>query len=180
MSNIVFIATSIDGYIADRDNRLDWLNMVPNPNNEDAGFHDFIDRIDVIVMGRNTFETVLSFDGPWPYPKPVYVCSRTLKSVPEHLKDRVSIIEGTPQYITEHLHKKGFNNLYIDGGTLIQDFLYSDMIDELIITKIPILLGGGYPLFSKLPKHVEFNLKSTKTYLDQLVSLQYIRVKTKI
>ena len=83
MTNIVYIATSLDGYIADKEGGLDWLNCVPNPHQDDMGFVDFMNSIDALVMGRNTFETVCGFDMPWPYNKPVFVLSNTLKSIPE-------------------------------------------------------------------------------------------------
>ena len=91
MSNIVYIATSIDGYIAKKDGGLDWLNEVPNPDKSDFGFSNFMDSIDAIIMGRNTFEIVLSF-GEWPYNKPVFVLSNTLKTVPDNLKNKAEIL----------------------------------------------------------------------------------------
>ena len=81
MSNIVFIATSLDGYIADKDGELDWLQSIPNPENLDMGWVDFIERIDAVVMGRNTFDMVCSFDCDWPYSKPVFVLSNSLQSM---------------------------------------------------------------------------------------------------
>lgn len=177
MSNFVYIATSIDGYIADRDNKLDWLQMVPNPEQNDLGFSDFIDRIDAIVMGKNTFETVLGFGCAWPYTKPVFVCSRTIKDVPEDLNGKVSIIQGHPGEISKSLNDKGYKNLYIDGGQTIQSFLEADLIDELILTTIPVLLGGGYPLFGKLPGHQQFELISTETRLGQIVTRSYRKIQ---
>jgi len=86
MPNVVYIATSLDGYIADANGSLDWLNTVPNPDSTDYGFADFMDGIDALVMGRKTFETVLGFGGDWPYSKPVFVLSSTLKALPETLQ----------------------------------------------------------------------------------------------
>jgi dihydrofolate reductase len=83
--NLVFIAKSLDGYIADKDGGIDWLHSIPNPDQIDMGYNKFIDRIDAIVMGRKTYETVCGFDIPWPYTKPVFVVSNTLKEVPEKL-----------------------------------------------------------------------------------------------
>lgn len=177
MANIVYIATSIDGFIADRNNKLDWLEMVPNPEHKDMGFSDFIGRIDAIVMGRNTYETVVGFEGDWPYPKPVFVCSNTLKTVPQELQDKVFLINGSPEEITENLIKRGLQNLYIDGGKTIQNFLKADMIDEMIISQMPVLLGGGYPLFGELTDHKEFELVSSDVLLDQIVSTRYKRKK---
>lgn len=175
MANIVYIGMSIDGYIADREGGLGWLEAVPNPDNMDTGFSAFMERIDAVVMGRNTYETVLGFGGEWPYPKPVFVCSRSLREVPERLDQKVFLIQGSPGEITEQLSARGYRELYIDGGMTIQGFLRDDKIDEMIISSIPVLLGGGIPLFADLPEHREFELISTEILLDQIVSTRYRR-----
>jgi len=175
MANIVYIATSLDGYIADRNNKLDWLQMVPNPENIDTGFNDFLSSVDAIVMGRKTYESVAAMEIEWPYPIPVFVYSRSLKVLPEELKDKVSVIRGEPCEVTAKLNSKGYERLYIDGGKTIQSFLKADLIDQLIITKIPVLLGGGSPLFGPLPGHLEFTLVSVETLLDEMVSITYRR-----
>ncbi len=92
MSNIVYIATSLDGYISDKNGELDRLQMVPNPNNSDFGWTEFLDRIDAVIMGRKTFEKICSFDCDWPYPKPVFVLSRFLKSLPEEYEEKAELI----------------------------------------------------------------------------------------
>ena len=89
MSNIVFIATSLDGYIADKEGGLDWLHSVPNPDNHDMGFSAIMERVDALVMGRNTLDVVLGFGGEWPYSKPVFVLSNTMDKVPEGYEDKV-------------------------------------------------------------------------------------------
>lgn len=174
MANCVYIATSIDGYIADRNNGIAWLEMIPNPGAMEA-FSSFIKRIDAIVMGRNTFETVAGFGGDWPYPKPVFVCSHTLQKVPEKLTGKVSIMQGSPWEITYQLHKQGYSELYIDGGKTIQSFLEADLLDEMTISHIPILLGGGYPLFGALSEPKEFELVSVDILAHQIVSMRYRR-----
>ena len=146
MKNSVYIATSLDGYIADNNSSVDWLCEIPNPDNNDFGFNDFIKSIDAIFMGRNTFQQVLSFYA-WPYPKPVYVLSSTINKLPDELSEKVMILNIGPTEVVERLNNEGLKNLYIDGGQVIQNFLSADLIDELIITTIPILLGGGIPLF---------------------------------
>ena len=93
--NSVFIATSLDGYIADKNDGIDWLNSVPNPDNDDMGYLEFSNRIDALVMGRKTFETVLGFDVDWPYDKPVFVLSNKLKEIPESHKDKAYLVRGT-------------------------------------------------------------------------------------
>ena len=173
--NIVFIARSLDGYIADKNGGLDWLNSVPNPDHLDLGYEKFIKSVDAIVMGRTTFETVCSFDMEWPYKIPVFVLSFSLESLPEDYKDKAEIVLGSLSEILEQIHKKGYKQLYIDGGVTVQNFLKEDLIDELIITTIPILLGGGIPLFGELPKEMEFEHVESHLYLDALVQDCYRR-----
>ena len=172
MANFVYIATSIDGYIAKEDGNIDWLHETPNPTQSDFGFSDFMEKIDFLVMGRSTYEKVLSF-APWPYEKKVYVLSNTLKVVPESLTGKVEFVKGSPKEILAQLNKNGSKNLYIDGGKTIQSFLRKGLIDELIITRIPIILGGGIPLFSKLQKPLKLEHCSTKTYGGGLVKSHY-------
>ncbi|WP_346854774.1 hypothetical protein [uncultured Draconibacterium sp.] len=120
--NYIFIAKSIDGYIADKNGGIDWLHSVPNPDGLDMGYNAFTERIDAIVMGRKTFDVVCSFGIPWPYTKPVFVVSNSLKVVPEAYRGKVELVSGTIPEIVKHIHGKGLDQLYIDGGTLIQSF----------------------------------------------------------
>lgn len=173
--NLVFIAKSLDGYIADKDGGIDWLHSISNPDQIDMGYNKFIDRIDAIVMGRKTYETVCGFDIPWPYTKPVFVVSNTLKEVPANLKGLVEIVNGTLTEILEKVNKKGNKNLYFDGGKLVQSFLKEDLIDELIITTIPVLLGAGIPLFGDLPKLLEFEHIKSELFLGEIVQDSYKR-----
>jgi dihydrofolate reductase len=173
--NKVFIARSLDGYIADKNGGLDWLNATPNPDHLDMGYENFIKGVDAIVMGRTTFEMVCSFDIKWPYKIPVFVLSNSMKSLPEGFEDRAEIVNGPLSEILEQIHKKGYNQLYIDGGVTVQNFLKEDLIDELIITTIPILLGGGFPLFGELPREMEFEHVESHQYLDALVQDSYRR-----
>ena len=176
--NRVFIARSLDGYIADRKGGLDWLNLIPNPDQKDLGYESFIKEIDAIVMGRQTFQTVLGFDMEWPYPVPVFILSSSLESVPENLKGKVEILKGTPTEILEQIHLRGYKRLYIDGGLTIQRFLKEDLIDEIIISTIPILLGGGVPLFGELPEALEFEHVRSELYLDAVVQDHYKRIRS--
>lgn len=173
--NSVFIASSIDGYISDRNGEIDWLNTIPNPDMDDMGYTEFTNNIDALVMGRTTFETVCGFDVDWPYDKPVFVLSNKLNEIPESHKGKAFLIKGTLAEILEHVYEKGYHRLYIDGGTTIRNFLKADLIDEMIITSIPILLGGGSPLFIELPKEQRFKLIKSKTFLNQIVQNHYIR-----
>ncbi|KAB0301227.1 dihydrofolate reductase [Vibrio fortis] len=175
MSNIVFIATSLDGYIADKEGGIDWLHSVPNPDNNDLGYNALMERVDALVMGRNTMDIVLSFGIDWPYTKPVYVLSNTLTKVPAELEGKVFLVQGELSSIISDLNEKGLKDLYIDGGVTIQNFLKEDLIDEMIITTIPVLLGGGAPLFGELKSPLNFELKQSKTHLGQIVQSQFIR-----
>ncbi len=175
MANIVFIATSMDGYIADKNGCLDWLHTVPNPDNIDMGFEPLLERVDALVMGRNTFETVLSFGVEWPYNKPVFVLSHTMTKVPDGYEDKVFLMKGELVDVINNLNKQGYQDLYIDGGITIQNFLKQDLIDELIISVIPTLLGGGAPLFGELSDIQRYQLIESKVYLDSVVQTCYQR-----
>ena len=174
MTNYVYIATSLDGFIATSDGRLDWLEKIPNPSQSDYGYGEFIKSIDAIVMGRKTFEKVLTF-GQWVYDKPVFILSNSLTNLPEPIREFAEIIRGDIKEIITQLNQKGYKNLYIDGGRVIQSFLQEDLIDEIIITLVPILLGKGVPLFGKLEQHLQFRHKTTEIYDHTLVKSHYTR-----
>jgi dihydrofolate reductase len=177
MSNIVYIATSLDGYIADKDGGLDWLQSIPNPDNLDMGWKNFIDRIDALVMGRKTFEKVCSFDCDWPYSKPVFVLSNSMKSIPEGYEGKAEPIKGSLSEVIDKIQQRGYKHLYIDGGVTVQSFLKEDLIDEIIITIIPTLLGGGTPLFGELSEQMEFEHVKTEVFLNAMVQNHYRRKK---
>lgn len=176
MKNYVYVATSLDGYIADTEERLDWL---PGPEvelNLELGFVEFIEMIDAIVMGKNTFNMVCSFDQAWPYTKPVFVVSHSLTELPKTYEGKAQLLKGSVKEMVTTLHAQGYKNLYIDGGVTVQNFLQEDLIDEIIVTTIPVLLGGGKPLFSQLPKRLNFECISSK--IDKgIVQNRYKRKK---
>ncbi|AZQ61188.1 dihydrofolate reductase [Flammeovirga pectinis] len=173
--NKVFIATSLDGFIADKNGGIDWLNETPNPEGDDMGYIDFNTSVDALLMGKNTFETVLGFGIDWPYSKPVFVLSTTLKEVPEGYEDKVFIVNGTLNEVLDTIHQKGFKNLYLDGGKTIQSFLKEDLVDDLCLTTIPVLLGEGIPLFTSMNKRQDFELVESKVYLGQIVQSHFKR-----
>ncbi|WP_325892778.1 dihydrofolate reductase family protein [Grimontia sp. NTOU-MAR1] len=177
MSNIVYIATSLNGYIADKDGNLDWLHRIPNPEQSDFGWSEFMSGIDGLVMGRTTFETVLGFDCDWPYTKPVFVLSNTMKEIPDSHKDKASLVSGALSEIRKHLNEQGFKNLYIGGGKTVQSFLSEDLIDELIITQIPVLLGGGAKLFGDLEYRQQFELVKSEVLINAMVKSHFKRVR---
>ncbi len=178
MANIVYIATSLDGYIARKDGNIDWLMELPNPDNSDYGFSDFMKRIDGLIMGRNTFELVLKF-GQWPYIKPVFVLSGTMNELPADVRKKAELIHGEPNIVVNELKDRGFENLYIDGGKTIQSFLKQDLIDEIIITRIPIILGSGIPLFEKMDLELRFEHVQTEVLNKAMVKSSYLRKKDK-
>lgn len=173
--NIVFVGRSLDGYIAGKNGELDWLDMVPDSGKVEMGYTSLMEEIDALVMGRTTFDVVCGFGGDWPYRKHVFVLSHTLQQVPEALAGKVSLLKGSPREVLDAVHAGGFYKLYIDGGKTIQDFLKEDLIDELRITTIPILLGGGFPLFGELPRSLEFEHTESSVFLNQIVQNCYRR-----
>ncbi|ODN69869.1 dihydrofolate reductase family protein [Methylobrevis pamukkalensis] len=167
----VFIATSLDGYIARPDGRLDWL---PDPADlaEDHGFDAFMASVDGVVMGRGTFEAVQGFD-PWPYVKPMIVLSQSLEAVPERLADDVEISRQAPEELMARLAARGWRRVYVDGGAVIRSFLGAGLIDDLLITRIPVLIGAGRPLFGPLAADIPLAHIGTTAYPSGLVGSRY-------
>jgi dihydrofolate reductase len=146
----IFIAVSLDGYIARQDGSLDWLDTANTrvPAGEDCGYGKFIASVDVLIMGRKSFEKVLSFGG-WHYGElPVVVWSRQGVEIPSHLQKTVSCSSESPQALLQRLAQAGHRHAYVDGGVTIQSFLHAGLVNELTITTIPVLLGEGIPLFA--------------------------------
>jgi dihydrofolate reductase len=141
----------------------------------DMGYVDLMGRIDALVMGRKTFETVCSVDCEWPYNKPVFVLSNSMTSIPDGYEGKAETIKGSLSEVIASIHQKGHRLLYIDGGLTVQNFLKEDLIDEMIITVIPILLGGGIPLFGALPKSMTFEHVKTEIFLNAIVQNHYRR-----
>jgi dihydrofolate reductase len=175
MPATVYIATSLDGFIARKDGSIDWLHNLESPPGEDYGYAEFMATVDAIVMGRGTFETVLGFGGAWPYPKPVYVLSGMYRDVPEAVRDRVTLLNLTPAKALERIGQDGHQRCYVDGGKTIQGFLREDLIDRLILTKIPVLLGEGIPLFGPTGRDLTWTHVRTATFANGLVKSEYER-----
>ena len=173
MKACVYIGTSLDGFIARKNGDIDWLVQYANEEAIDA-YHAFMKNIDVILIGRGTYEKVLSFPS-WPYDKNVFVASTTLKELPETFNDKVSLVSKSPVQTLDHLSQQGFSSVYVDGGKLIQSFLKEDLIDELIISKAPILIGTGIPLFGELSMDLQFTHLRTVIQKNQLVRSYYER-----
>lgn len=171
----VFIATSLDGFISRKDGSIDWLNEANTtiPPGEDCGYKVFADSVDVLVMGRNTFDQVRTFD-PWPYgDKRLVVLSSGAVEIPEPLRKTVSSSAETPVTLLRRLESEGIQHVYVDGGITIQRFLAAGLIDELTITLIPVLLGEGRPLFGALEKDVKLKLLRSKAYDFGFVQVTY-------
>lgn len=171
----VFIAVSLDGFIARKDGNLDWLDKANTlaPAGEDCGYKTFMESVDALVMGRNTFEKVLSFGIPWPYEKHVVVLSSKPLSIPENIKHKVSQGSGTPEAIVTELASKNLKSLYIDGGVTIQQFLAAGLVDSLTLTVVPVLLGEGISLFGKLKNDLSLKLTHSKAYDFGFVQMTY-------
>lgn len=171
----VFIATSLDGFIARPDGSIDWLNKANAvvPSGEDCGYNEFIKSVDVLVMGRNTFGTVLAFDA-WPYgDKRVVVLSSRPLDIPAALSSTVSASSEPPDMLVERLSAEGARRLYVDGGITIQRFLAAGFIDDITITLIPVLLGRGRPLFGPIANDITLAHVATKTFEFGFVQVQY-------
>jgi dihydrofolate reductase len=170
----VFIATSLDGFIARSDGDLDWLTGAESTSTEqDYGYQEFMDTVDTIVLGRNTFELVLTFD-TWPYSgKNVVVLSSKPSAVPSHLVDEVEWLSLPPQRLAERLAAQGATHLYVDGGKTIQGFLRAGLIDELTITRVPVLIGTGVPLFGPLDHDVRLTHIATQQFENGFVQSKY-------
>jgi dihydrofolate reductase len=171
----VFIATSLDGFIARANGDLDWLTGAESTSTEqDYGYQEFMDTVDTIVLGRNTFELVLTFD-TWPYGgKKVVVLSSKPKAVPPHLVDDVEWLSLPAQRLVERLTAQGATHLYVDGGKTIQGFLNAGLIDELTITRVPILIGTGVPLFGPLNYDVRLIHIATRQFENGFVQSKYL------
>ena len=171
MKASVYIATSLDGFIARPDGDINWLGE-PSEDGEDYGYQEFIDTVDFLVMGRNTYDKVLSF-GQWPYSKPVVVLTNRPLTIADDLAKSVETMSGSPADIVDELSKRGVEHLYIDGGKTIQNFLDANLIQRIIITKIPILLGEGIPLFGPLHKNFRLKHVGTQTFANGYVQSEY-------
>ena len=210
----VFIATSLDGFIAREDGAIDWLAGPPPPADlevapgapselpreglgagasaggarasvaiqpepaGDYGYQAFFDSVDALVMGRNTFDLVRTF-GHWPYgTKPVVVLTSRPLELPPDLRSTVQVLAGRPEDVAVRLAARGLRRLYVDGGRVVQSFLAAGLVERLILTRIPVLLGKGIPLFGALPGgDVRLRHVRTRTFVTGLVQSEYLVVR---
>ena len=167
----VFVAVSLDGFIARPDGSVDWLD-VPQEN-EDYGFAAFMDSVDALVMGRNTFDFVMA-TGEWPYgDKPVIVLTHRPLQVPAGLAGVVETSALVPLELADELDHHGTGHVYVDGGATIRSFLDAGLVDRMIITTIPILIGTGIALFGASAADIALRHVNTMTYTSGLVQTTY-------
>ncbi len=166
----VFCGVSVDGFLARPDHALDFLDT---GGQEPHGFDEFYGSVDVVVIGRKTFEVVLTF-GQWPYgKKPVVVLSSRpldLSSVQGGVVEQMS---GEPAEIVAQLKARAFQHAYVDGGITIQRFLAAGLIDRMVITRVPVLIGAGIPLFGPVPRDLPLRHIATRSYRGGLVQSEY-------
>lgn len=171
----VYIAVSVDGYIARADGDVSWLHnpAYESGPGEDLGYDSFIESVDFLVMGRLSFEKVLTF-GDWPYDgqQVVVLSSRDIELTPT-LKDKVRVSNGSPEAVVAELAAAGGRHLYIDGGITIQRFLRANLIREITLTIIPIILGQGIPLFGNLENDRPLILQRSQSFSNGMVQNFY-------
>jgi dihydrofolate reductase len=171
----LFIASSLDGFIAREDGALDWLDTIPNPNQIDHGYEAFLSTVDTLIMGRSTYEEILSFGVQWPYS----TCKTYVAT------SNQSLTVGTPKtQVMNDVNKEGIEAVkresnkdiwLVGGGKLITHFLNLEAIDEMIISIVPTLLGKGISLFPDQPKVTSFELLSAESFETGIVNLHYRR-----
>jgi dihydrofolate reductase len=170
MTISVFVGTSVDGFIARRNGSFDFL---PEGGGEPHGYNEFIATVDALVIGRNTFETVLALP-QWPYgDKRVVVLSSRAVDFSAVRGGRVEHMSGPPADIVAKLAASGAHHLYIDGGITVQRFLRAGLVQRLTITRVPVLIGEGIPLFGALPRDQRLHHLATQAYPSGLVKSEY-------
>lgn len=166
----VFCGVSVDGFLARPDHSLDFLDT---GGTEPHGFEEFYRSVDVVVIGRKTFEVVLTF-GKWFYgKKQVVVLSSRPLDLSQVKGGVVEQMSGEPAEIAAQLQSRGFKRAYVDGGITIQRFLAAGAVDRLIVTRVPVLIGAGIPLFGPLPHDIRLHLVATRSYRGGLVQSEY-------
>jgi dihydrofolate reductase len=166
----VFVGTSVDGFIARSNDDLDWL---PEGGGEPHGYNEFFASVDALVIGRKTFDKVLTF-GSWQYgTKRVVVLSSHPVDLTAAAGGIVEQMGGEPAGIVRRLAATGSHHLYVDGGITIQRFLRAGLVQRLVITRVPVLIGDGIPLFGSLPSDVRLRHIATRSFASGLVQSEY-------
>jgi len=178
----VFIATSVDGFIAKEDGSVDWLQTAGNPtidmgDEADMGMNEYMSTIDCMIMGRKCMDTISSMNltpQQWPYGSAkIIVLSTTVKEAPANMKGKVKMYSGDLQALVFELENDGFKHAYIDGGTTIQQFINLKLINEITITIAPILLGEGKSLFGKTFKDIKLEEAKAIAFSNDFIQVKY-------
>jgi dihydrofolate reductase len=173
MQTIVYKGTSLDGFIGRTDGDFDCLIQLDDEKAIQA-YKEFIKRVDTSVIGRGTFERILAFSS-WPYEKEAYILSTTLKQLPDTLKDKATFLQMKPRDLLSYLSGQGFPSIYVDGGNVIQGFLKGDLIDDLVISKVPVVIGNGILLIGFLAVDLRFDHIRTEVQTNGLARSYYKR-----
>jgi len=178
----VYIATSVDGYIATPQGGVDWLHTAGNPEadmsaNPDMGFKAYIDSVDCMIMGRKCMDMIASMNltpEQWPYGElPIVVLSRQMKTPPDNMRDKVEMFSGELPDLLSSLSDRGLQHAYVDGGATITDFLNQQLINEMTITQAPILLGEGLPLFGHLHPSIRLTVAEATAFPNDFIQTKY-------
>ncbi|MCQ6268627.1 dihydrofolate reductase family protein [Fictibacillus sp. WQ 8-8] len=171
---IVYIAASLDGFIAKKDDDISFLSMVEQPD-EDYGYREFVKTVDTVIMGRKTYDKVLTFGIDFPHKeRKCYVLSRSKKDTDEN----VEFYNGNLNELIQTLKKEEGRNIFIDGGAgAIKELKEQNLIDEYVISIIPVLLGNGIRLFAETENESRLQFVESKTFNTGLVQLHYRTVK---
>ncbi len=182
MKCTVYIATSVDGFIAKTDGSVDWLHTagktdVDMGEHADMGWSSFIASQDCLIMGRKCMEVISNMNltpEQWPYgDMRIIVLSNTLKHAPDNMKDKVELYSGDLHSLMAMLESQGHKHAYIDGGQTIQAFINLQLVNEMIITKAPILLGEGVPLFGKTARDIKLEQAKATAFANDFIQVHY-------
>jgi len=178
-----YIATSADGFIATKEGGVDWLHTAGNgkeltKDKADMGFGAYLSSVDCMIMGRKCMETISAMNlspEQWPYGDlRIIVLSNTIKIAPENMQNKIELYSGDLLTLIEQLGQEGYKSAYIDGGTTIQSFIKLKHLDEITITKVPLLLGDGIPLFGKTAQHIKLEQAKSEVFANDFVQLKYV------
>lgn len=170
---VLYIASSLDGYIAKPNGNLDWLTSVPNPESGDYGYQDLLDQTDIIIMGKSTYLEVLSFDIEWPYGNhQTFVVTHDQQFQPT-TPHTFTLSSNIHEFVNHHKNKSQKNCWLVGGGKLISHFLAENLLDRMILTLIPITLGRGISLFPPHTSETQWSLIKTNAFNTGVVNLTY-------
>ena len=172
----VYIATSVDGFIAKEDGSVDWLQIAGNTE-VDMGMNEYMSSVDCMIMGRKSMDMISSMNlspEQWPYgDTKIIALSNTIKEAPANMKGKVEMYSGDLQTLISKLESEGFKHAYVDGGTTIQAFINLKLINEITITKAPVLLGEGKSLFGKTFKDIKLERANAVAFPNDFIQVKY-------